>query len=831
MSCQQLSFAGIASFRAACPPSPGRGSSRTTERPAWLEDIGLGVRTDLEGVQGIGVAQAPTCSPGVWASSPRLPPASSNDRPVQGLRRSRSKGGPEPEDAAAAISLQSTSWRPSTEHGASASTIRLRNLQILLPSCGANNDGVRVRNFGRKVYPEPWKLSPIKPRPVTSQPVEFGQSLRLSASTPSLPSALGRTTDDMQSSPSMPTLDFGRHTIGTSTPWAEMKSPRGRVCNFSSVALEYPGLDPTLRPSTSHLCPQIFYPKPKTPKNLKRRAALPSCRNEHDLARVASEKSKKMMEALFNLRRAGKPQKSPRDSPSPEPEKQKIVKKQPKKPVQPPPPPVEDVGPYEFTYTWEQHTNVPFCEKAEQELKSRGLLVEELARRISIVDSLGIRLELEGALALFEKRFPLQISLQVNAKLPPVHGEEPEEECEATLTEEEQGFKELQEEAEKAKKNVEQKETTIMMVALSSVQDTYAETSEVLQGLQALQDPVLEAGGSRHATAIVANRTLQVVRRKAELLEAVEQRKAQFEILTHQKEKIFQDVTENTGSCPDGLLGIRQFVARFANKPEENPADGDKTNFDHFASHFGMHKKHMHFEDMLELAKDMVKWWSKETMHLAMGGAESDQIKRNLDVVHAIGADKAAYDEIAEELKTTVEIMGDLLARRCLEIAQQLKEQDKQVVERSKDAQPQSAKEKAASINDEIRRAVGLGAPPKHPLLSEAKGIATYLEAEEKERYGYRALLAAEKIQERDRQEADAYEKKEGIPPVGPASAYANKVDKEVKEALKIGAPPTCSYIVDATEIAKALRDEDGTRKRMASRAKRLAAEAAKDAQ
>lgn len=662
-----------------------------------------------------------------------------------------------------------------------------------------------------------------KPPALDSQTVDVGHSFRQSASTPSLPSALGRTMRDrpMQASNSMSTLNFGRHTIGTSSAWAEkMKSP-GRH-KYSSVPMEYPGLDPTLRPASSHFCPHIFYPKPKTPKLVPgaRKKALPSGRNEADLARVAAEKSVRMRDALFNLRRAGKPEKSETPSHSPEPVPKKSKKKQKKEAKVATA--VKDVPQTcEFSYTWEQQQGgMTFQQKAEEELKNRGVSVEDLGRRISIVDSLGIQLELDGAAALFEKRFPIQVTLLVS-KLPALPGEEASDEEEA----------EEQEAEEKTEKShLEEKETTIMIGCLGGVRDTHAETLLILQGLQELQDPVLEAGGSRHATAIVAARTLLVVRRKAELLARVEERKALFDTLIEQKQKILEDVTANTSPCPDGLLGIRQFVARLANKPEENPADADKSNFEHFANNFGMHRKHMYFEEMLESAKVLIKWWSKETMRLAVEGAESDVIKRNIDVVNGIGAAKEAYDEIADDMKETVEIMGDMLALRCLEFARKMKEQDAEVVKRSKDAQPQSAKEKALAINNEIRRAVSLGAPAKHQMLSEAKGIATYLEAEEKDRYGYRAFLAAQKIQQKDENDAMVYEKKEGVPPVGPASHSADMVEKEIKEALKLGAPATSDHIANTTKISKDLRDADGNRKRTAARAKRLMEAAAKSA-
>jgi len=360
-----------------------------------------------------------------------------------------------------------------------------------------------------------------------------------------------------------------------------------------------------------------------------------------------------------------------------------------------------------------------------------------------------------------------------------------------------------------------------MVATLNGVEDTSEEVHVVLEGLEELQRPVIESGGSRHATAIVAFRTLLVVRRKHELLKAVEERKAMFERDAALKEKIFQDVTNDTAPCPEGLLQIRQFITKYVHKPEDNPADGDRSNFDHFAGSFGMPKKHMYYEQMLELAKETVIWWAMETLNLAMSNGESEQIKRHMDVVQAIGAAKEVYDEIAEYMKQCLDIMGDRLAERCLKVAMNLRDKDQATVEKSKEAQPKSAKDAALAINDEIRRAVSLGAPNRHPMLLEAKAITTILEAEEKSRYGYRALLAAQKIKAKDQLDAVAYEKAEGVPPVGPASASADKIDKEIKAAIKDGAPPTNEFIVEATQIAKGLRDEDGIRKRKVARFKR----------
>lgn len=546
------------------------------------------------------------------------------------------------------------------------------------------------------------------------------------------------------------------------------------------------------------------------------------------MAKVAAEKSKSMQAALFNLRRAGRPETPERDeqpasAASPSRSKSPPRKSAKSKTWSPSPSqksnkslaPASDAPPptCAFSYSWEEHSGTPIKERVLQELTQRHLPPEEAEQRYSAVDSMGIEIDLNAG--LFEKRFPLAVTL----KIAPPH--DAEEELEQMKKEAEDAADE-HEKAQKELQHMKEKELTVMVATLNGTHDTSREVHVVLEGLEELQRPVMESGGSRHATAIVAFRTLLVVRRKHELLKTVEGRKTIFEKEAALREKIFQDVTANTAPCPEGLLNIRHFVTKHMHKPEDHPADADRSNFEHFASTFGMPRRHTYNEEMMELAKQTVIWWVLETLELAMNDGESEQIKRHMDVVNGIGAAKEVYEEIAEHIKRCMDIMGDRLAERCLKVAQNLRDKDRQVAERSKEAQPTSAKDAAIAVNDEIRRAVSLGAPNKHPKLLEAKTIATALESEEKARYGYRALLAAQKIQAKDEFEAIAFEKAEGVPPVGPASIFADKIDKEIKAAIKDGAPPTNEFIMEATQISKSLRDEDGIRKRKVNRFKRL---------
>jgi len=450
----------------------------------------------------------------------------------------------------------------------------------------------------------------------------------------------------------------------------------------------------------------------------------------------------------------------------------------------------------------------------------RGLAATEIKDRYSAVCSMGMDLELDSP--LFQKRFPINVTLAIaeSLNMEPEAAESPQ--VEEPLTEEEIAAKKK---AAKEAKEAEERGNSILLAALNSLIDTEAEVAVTLQALQDLQAPLNETGGGRHATAIIANRTANVLIRRTELLHKVEERKAALDVAVKRKEQIFKDVTDNT-PCPDALVGVRQFVVLYTHKPEEYPGDADKSNFNDFAAKFGLPRKHKLFENLMETAKDIVMWWVATTMDLCMEGAESEQIKRHMDLIAAVGADKSVYEEISGQISEMTEILGDRLAERCLKVANQLKDKDAGVVQRSADAQPNSARDNALAVNDEIKRAVNLGCPNKHAMLIETKAIAIYLEGEEKIRYGLKALLAAQKLKKRDDDDAMLHEKSNGIPPVGPASAFADKVDKEIQDAKKLGASPTHQHMIDAKAISSALRDLDGTRKRLENRAKRQSQDA-----
>merc|ERR1719454_829886 len=138
-----------------------------------------------------------------------------------------------------------------------------------------------------------------------------------------------------------------------------------------------------------------------------------------------------------------------------------------------------------------------------------------------------------------------------------------------------------------------------------------------------------------------------------------------------------------------------------------------------------------------------------------------------------LGLDETAHPKLVQ-VKV---IMGDRLAEKVLAIAEKLSEKDAQVVERSKDAQPEHARKVADQIDEELKQAVALGAPPKHAMLAKAKNIAVSFHIEEGARWALKASQFAKRKQEEDSAMAAKYTDK--VPPVGPASERGDAIEKE----------------------------------------------------
>jgi len=350
---------------------------------------------------------------------------------------------------------------------------------------------------------------------------------------------------------------------------------------------------------------------------------------------------------------------------------------------------------------------------------------------------------------------------------------------------------------------------------LGDVADTEAELRRTEKMLAQAHQPVHEYGGSRHATAVVSARTLAVVRRKAELLQACEARFAAFEDAQARRDEILLQLKNDTAPAPEELLRLNVFLRGQVHKGG-NPLEANKSDFGAFVSSFGIPEGHKIVKKLTDIGSQATDWWSQAALREAAAGTDTAAVSRMLDLAADILGSK---DHVA--IVQCREMLGNILAGNALRSAQNIQAKDAFNVERNTKPQPESARKAAEAINLEIKTAVAMGAPTKHESLQQAKAIATKLEAAEKDRLAECVLVFANEAVAKDEAKAA---KCDGVPPVGPASEAADAVEREANIVVKDrGVPENHPTLKEALAIGKSLRDKDGERKRMLAREKRLA--------
>lgn len=364
-----------------------------------------------------------------------------------------------------------------------------------------------------------------------------------------------------------------------------------------------------------------------------------------------------------------------------------------------------------------------------------------------------------------------------------------------------------------------EEQDTLMNATLKDLDDTGEALSRTATVLENAHEPVHDLGGSRHATAVISNRTLAVVRRKRDLVSKAEARVASFEAAHAQREELLHVVKADDGALPAALQRVKRFILSHVHKDGE-PVDADKSNFDIFASSFGLPREHCTLRRLRELTNEATTWWSEAALHEAQGGAHADEIRRLINVIKAISGERnfKGMDEI-------MEILGNRLSEKVLSSALTAQKRDAVAVRGSKMPQPESARDAASSIQSMIKESVALGAPSKHPSMCKAKAIEVELAKAYLDRMALRVLRQAESMQARDAEQAER--QRPAIPDVGPASDFADAIDREISQVVtKHGVRSDHPQLIEARAVARALRDEDNQRKRLAARERRLAAKA-----
>jgi len=363
-------------------------------------------------------------------------------------------------------------------------------------------------------------------------------------------------------------------------------------------------------------------------------------------------------------------------------------------------------------------------------------------------------------------------------------------------------------------------EEPLMVATLRDLHDTEAALRKVEARLQQAHEPVTDLGGLRHATAILAGRALAVIRRKAKLVGEMEQRILSFQAAQAQKEDIFAGVLEgNSCAAPPELLYMKSFMSCHIHHDGHHnghPVDADKSDFESFVASFGLPSQHDLVLQMKTLLTEAADWWAEATLRAAENGAGPEELQRLFLLAGSVGCDKGH-----ESLQQASTILGDRLAHEALARTQEAQALDQWNSARSEIPLPESAQEAVEKIGKAVKEAVELGAPSKHEAIEQARDMLKALMMEEKRRLAEKVLYVAMRRQEQDKQDAAQCEKENRMLEVGLASAAADRIEKEVQEAIDSGALPRHSALRQALEIAKVLRDQDGDRKRLAARQKR----------
>eukprot|EP00928_Gymnodinium_smaydae_P061569 TRINITY_DN45614_c0_g1_i1.p1 TRINITY_DN45614_c0_g1~~TRINITY_DN45614_c0_g1_i1.p1 ORF type:complete len:711 (-),score=179.24 TRINITY_DN45614_c0_g1_i1:223-2355(-) len=362
----------------------------------------------------------------------------------------------------------------------------------------------------------------------------------------------------------------------------------------------------------------------------------------------------------------------------------------------------------------------------------------------------------------------------------------------------------------------------LLQALLRGRDDTIEFLTRMEQDLVDAAGPVSDNGGARHASNVIANRTLLVARRKLQLVQALETRYNGFKKAHEGREELIKGIIGNTCKAPPEMQGVKQFVNSLLHKGGGEPVDADKSDFKSFANSFGLPQGHKFAVGLNTMGKEASKWWSERALDLAKDKSAPEAIIRVLDVMKGLGVE--ADNESSKEC---LEILGERLATQVLEFAMQTQERDeaaqKKAEERGEPPQIKSARNGAEAINKQLSDAFALGCPTKHRSCEEAKKIANYLLTEGNARVAMKAFQYAKGLFDKDTALSEKVEAGGKIPQVGPASKMADDIEREVQNAEKDGAPRSHPYISQAMELAKSLRDRDGQRKRLEAREKRKA--------
>ncbi|CAK0800343.1 unnamed protein product, partial [Prorocentrum cordatum] len=289
-----------------------------------------------------------------------------------------------------------------------------------------------------------------------------------------------------------------------------------------------------------------------------------------------------------------------------------------------------------------------------------------------------------------------------------------------------------------------------------------------------------------------------------------EARSAAFERAHAAAAELNERLREQDVETPSELLGTKDFLATVLHR-DGRPQDADKSDFEGFASSFGLDRQHQEVVKIRRLQAEACDWWAKKLLEEIQNETTTDHMQRMIGILKEINE-----GEDLPALKQAGSILSDKLADRVLVAAEQLQAQDAEAKAASEKPFPEMARRAADKIAEDLRLSKAMGCSPKHPKMLKAKGIEVAFRLEEKNRHARKVLIAARERQDRDAKAASQAQLEGRLPEVGAATAASEAIDADVDRAtMAEGVMATHADLREAKQIASALRDADGQRRRL----------------
>lgn len=403
------------------------------------------------------------------------------------------------------------------------------------------------------------------------------------------------------------------------------------------------------------------------------------------------------------------------------------------------------------------------------------------------------------------------------------------------------------------------------------------DTAEMLRSRrEELQEAVastLVTGGERHPTVILSRRCLALVERKLGMLETLEEKCFAFEAIHARGEELWEGVLAGS-ILGDDIVGVaggfRNFVRDVAHSGD--PLEADKSDFNFFLQQLGLPPGH----DMIVRSQKALRKGVQASCRCALdvfarraaGVPDTEAKALAINTMEAVNL----LLKLSTQAKHTVvrQLKAEALKLRARFVLSEVKEANS-MLEGAKDSDGPMLLKRAGHLREIVREAVEFGVPDEAEEIKQAKLMVLGLRA-------HTVLQNARRLQENDKNKPDnrvavhsastireecaaaleygvlandsalaaaryiaatlhagkvlrvaQHEKEEdaralerNVYIAGDATAAAERIDGELKEALQANVPRDHPMLEEARNLAKYLREQEFLRKRMiASNARR----------